>query len=120
MIEELVARVFQARDISHRAHWATNSYAQHMALGDFYDNIIDDLDSIVECYQGQFGLIGDDAASRGSPLKRPDIINYLQEEFDWIKEHRDEICQESTQIENLLDSLLERYSVTLYKLENLR
>lgn len=119
MIEELVTRVFQARDLAHRTHWATNSYAQHMALGSFYDSIIEDLDSLVECYQGQFGLI-EGAATRSSPLKRPDIATYLQEEFNWINEHRDDICKESTQLENLLDSLLERYSVTIYKLENLR
>lgn len=119
MIEELVTRVFQARDLAHRTHWATKSYAQHMALGDFYDNIIDDLDSIVECYQGQFGLIGT-ATAASSPLKRPDIVEYLHEEFDWINDSRDEICRGSTQLENLVDSLLERYSVTLYKLENLQ
>ena len=37
MIEELVSKVFSARNASHLAHWATKSYAEHQALGAFYE-----------------------------------------------------------------------------------
>jgi len=59
MIEQLIAKVFMARNNTHIAHWKTKSYAEHVALGDFYDKVIDLVDSLVECYQGNFGLIGD-------------------------------------------------------------
>ena len=59
MIEELIAKVFAAREAAHLEHWRTKSYAQHQALGEFYDTIIDQIDELVECYQGNFGLIGD-------------------------------------------------------------
>ena len=36
---ELVARCFAARTSAHLAHLTTTSYAQHVALGDFYDAI---------------------------------------------------------------------------------
>jgi hypothetical protein len=35
-------------------HWQTDSYAEHMALGDFYDGFPDKLDQLVEAYQGLF------------------------------------------------------------------
>jgi len=57
MIEELVTRVFSTRNAAHLAHWKTKSFAEHSALGDFYDALIDGVDEIIEDYQGAFGLI---------------------------------------------------------------
>ena len=62
MVAELVDRVFDDRDEAHREHWNTRSYAAHVALGDFYDAVIDKIDAFVEAYQGQFGLIGKEEA----------------------------------------------------------
>ena len=39
MIEDLIARVFCTRNCAHLAHWASDSYAEHEALGSFYENI---------------------------------------------------------------------------------
>ena len=58
MIEEFVSRSFALRDAAHLAHWATRSYSEHVALGEFYDGLLDKVDTIVEAYQGCFGLIG--------------------------------------------------------------
>ena len=55
MVKELVQRVFSARNCTHLQHWNTSSYAEHMALGDFYDDVIDLIDSFVEAYQGKIG-----------------------------------------------------------------
>ena len=58
MIEQLISRVFYARNLAHYEHWRTKSYAQHQALGSFYDGVIDALDALVEAYQGVNGLVG--------------------------------------------------------------
>ena len=116
MIEELVARTFAARDAAHRAHWKTTSYAQHVALGDFYDTVIERIDEVVECYQGEFGLIGDFSVELTAVSN---ISAYLAEEMGWVQESRQAICRGSTSIENLLDGLISAYQRTLYKLNNL-
>lgn len=113
MIEELVSRVFTARDVAHREHLRSRSFAQHMALGDFYDGVIDQIDTIVECYQGNFGLLGDYQVET-SPVGN--ITTWLQAELDWIATHRGALANGSTSIENLLDGLLEIYQRTIYKL----
>lgn len=116
MIEELVGRVFATRNIAHLQHFTTKSYAQHMALGDFYEAVIESIDEVVECHQGQFGLIGD------IDMVQPDVKNlveHLRDEADWIEANRSEIANESASIENLLDSLVAVYLRTIYKLENL-
>ena len=58
MIARLIAIMFLSREVAHREHLNTKSFAQHMALGSFYDDIIDNADSIAEAYQGRHGLIG--------------------------------------------------------------
>ena len=117
MIEELASRVFQARDAAHRAHWKSTSYSQHMALGAFYDDVIEAIDGIVESYQGEFGLIGE------FQLIVPPVsgmAGYLKVEADWIATNRDKIARGSCQIQNQLDSLVSIYRTTVYKLVNLK
>jgi DNA-binding ferritin-like protein len=116
MIEEFVSRVFAARDISHRAHWRTGSYSMHMALGDFYDGVIDAVDEIVEVYQGAFGLIGDFDVETTQELS---ISGYLQEQADWIAANRDGIANGNDAVRNLIDGVGAIYRQTIYKLNQL-
>lgn len=117
MIEVLVARVFSARNIAHLEHWRTKSYAQHMALNDFYDKVIDDVDSIVEAYQGAFSLISIPSLPEVSTPKN--IITFLEGEMKWISDNRTKIAKGISAIENLIDGLSDTYLTTLYKLKNL-
>lgn len=117
MIEKLTAKVFEARNAAHVAHWATSSYAEHVALGDFYDGIIDALDELVENYQACFGLIGppeEEESEEDCP-----ILECLREDVRWIKKNSDKITQGLTPLQNLLDNLASVYLKTIYKLENL-
>ena len=45
-ISGLASRVFQARDVAHREHWRTSSYAIHMALNAFYQESINAIDAV--------------------------------------------------------------------------
>jgi len=117
MIEELVARIFATRNAAHIEHWKTKSYAQHMALGSFYDDLIDDIDSIIEAHQGAFGLV-----SIGALDKQPkvsNIITHLEDDMEWIAKNRKAISGGIPAIDNLLQGLEDSYLSTLYKLKNL-
>ena len=116
MIEQLVSRVFNTRNLAHLAHWKTTSYSQHEALGAFYDSLINHIDSIVEAYQGEFDLIG--TVSLGSPPKS-ELIAYLVAEKDWIKKNREDISKGDTSLQNQIDSLVQTYQTTIYKLKKL-
>jgi len=117
MIEEFVGRMFALRDASHVAHWASRSYAQHKALGKFYDEIIEKVDGIVEAYQGYFGLIGPVAPL---PYSREAIMDQIQSEAKWLGEHCDEICRGNGAIENMLYDLEAMFASTYYKLKFLK
>ena len=116
-ISELISRVFTTRNLVHFAHWSTKSFASHSALGELYENIIDETDNLVETYQGEFGLIEHLCTEKAELSK--DIIGVIQADADWIKANRNTIACGSTVIENLLDGLSGAYNKTLYKLKNL-
>lgn len=116
MIQELVKKVFATRDAAHTGHWQTKSYAEHVALGDLYDGIVDKIDGIVEMYQGAFGLI---EKVESKPLVGKDIVRHLTEEAKWINDNREAISGDICAIENALDDLAGVYYRTLYKLKNL-
>ena len=116
MIEQLIAKVFSTRNCTHLAHWRTKSYAEHVALGDFYDSVVDLIDNLVECYQGNFGIIGDVKLKDANG----DFLKCLEEDVVWIAENRDGIAGEIDALENIVDEITSLYLKTIYKLKNLK
>lgn len=117
MLEQLIERVFATRNAAHLAHWKATgpgSYARHMALGDFYDGIIDSLDKLVEASQGFFGIVGE--VSDAPSQQYADILGRLTVDLAWINTNRDAICQDVSTLENILDGLTDLYATTIYKL----
>lgn len=117
MIEVLVARVFSARNVAHLAHLRTKSYAQHMALGGFYEDVVGQIDKIVEVYQVCFGIV--EIPELPAATYPKNIIGYLEKEAEWISNNRTKVAKGVTAIENLIDGLSEIYFGTLCKLKNL-
>lgn len=116
-IEELINRVFSIRDAAHLEHWATKSFAEHQALGEFYDDVIDRLDTLVEAYMGYFGVIG---TVKLQQLSFQSFLELLGDEAKAICEARSEIAKGNAAIENLVDAVAEVYFKTFYKLANLK
>lgn len=117
MIEEFVSRGFALRNATHLAHWASRSYSEHVALGDFYDGLVDAIDGVVEAYQGCFGLIGEVSPKS---YKKDDILSQIVKEANWIAENRDKIAKGNEVLENKLDELGALYASTVYKLRFLK
>lgn len=117
MIEQLISRVFYARNVAHWNHWRTKSYSEHKALGSFYDDVIDAVDALVEAYQGLYGLIG--------PIPAPDtgtsdVSDLLKADAAWIEKNHEKICKGNRAIANLIDGVTGLYLSTIYKLDNLK
>lgn len=114
MIKELITKSFKARNAAHANHWTTNSFSQHEALGEFYENLIDMLDKYVEAYQGTFGQL------EQAPEQVDDIAKFLRKDLLWLNSNRKEIARGVPALENILDEMVAVYMKTLYKIENLR
>jgi DNA-binding ferritin-like protein len=119
MIEELISRVFYARNVAHFEHWTANgvgAFARHKALGNFYEDVIEALDSLVEAYQGAFELIG---PVRAPKTKASEILLILTEDAEWIEKNHEAVCKGNRAVANLVDGVTETYLTTIYKLRNL-
>ncbi len=114
MIDDLITKVFNERNASHARHWTTDSYAQHQALGDFYEEVVSLLDKFVEAHIGTFGKIED------IPNDDPYIEKLIRENLSWINDNRSELSNNVPALENILDELAGLHMSTLFKLENLR
>lgn len=112
---ELVALLFLARDLTHRAHLRTRSYAEHVALNTFYDGIIPLVDTFAEAYQGRFNELLD------IPLMdnefEGEIADILDQQLEMIEASRDKIVsRKESALHNLIDEVVTLYQTTLYKL----
>lgn len=117
MITEFVSRMFALRDASHLAHWSTKSFAEHMALGSFYEDLIEKVDAIIESYQGCFGLIGEVETRRPS---KADIRKQIADTANWLASNKEKICEDNDVLSNLIDDLGQLFATTHYKLRFLK
>lgn len=120
MIEQLISRVFYARNVAHFEHWrakGAGSYAKHKALGKFYDEVINAIDNLIEAYQGAFDLIGNIPAPEAL---KGDVLALLEGDAAWIEENHEAICMGNRAVANLIDTLTGVYLSTIYKLRNLK
>jgi hypothetical protein len=111
----MVAMVLLGRDLAHRAHWKTPSYAAHMALQGFYEGVLPLLDGFVEQYQGRYQELLD------VPLAdnefEGEIADVLDQQMAWIEDNRAKICpREESSLHNIIDEIVGIYQSTLYKL----
>ena len=47
-METIIGQLFEARDIAHIFHLRTRSFAQHLALNDLYDALLESADAVAE------------------------------------------------------------------------
>ena len=116
-IQQFIGLLFASRDYAHKAHLNTDSFAQHMALNTFYDEIIGLADDLAETWMGRnlqkIGEIPTINPPKGEPLA------VLKRMLEVIKDTRD-FCSEDTVLSNIIDEIEALYSTTLYKLKFLK
>ena len=101
---------------THFFHWSTNSYAQHKALGGYYDGIVDLIDDLVEAYMGCYEQLKTFPSVYHQPK---DALKYLESLNKFVEEARKDLPQE-TQLQNIIDEIAQLIDSTLYKLRFLK
>ena len=118
-MEHFISLLFLARDVTHREHLRTRSFAAHIALNDFYHEIIDQADDLVEAYQGSYQLLKDLEIIGSKDVAN--IESFLKDQATWIDANRYKVCDKNdTPIQNLIDGIMETYFTVLYKLRFLK
>lgn len=111
---DFVLALMNARTVAHIAHLQSTSYAQHVALGEFYEGLVPLIDSFAEVYQGRYGLIKFNAAS--FKLER-DTYVLLDGVCSMLDAARTE-CKLPA-LQNIIDEMVALADSTRYKLKNL-
>jgi len=114
---EFLSKLFQARDTAHIIHLklkGTGSYAAHKAMNEFYDEVLDITDGLVESIQGIYGL--QDITIPQSTYEEP--VSFVQNFYSMIDASRSQYKE--SWILNEMDSLSKLAAQTLYKLKFLQ
>jgi len=111
-----LATLLHSSTNAHFAHWSTDSYAKHKALGKYYDEIIDLADDLAETYMGCYEQIKSFPSTYNMPK---DPVKYMEALNKFVEDARKDLPQES-QIQNIIDEIAQLIDATLYKLRFLK
>ena len=113
---KMVSEILTSRNQVHIFHLQTKSFAEHKALNDYYDEIGDLFDGIVESYQGKYGIISDYTCEGVVQYKsNKDTISYFEDLVKSVEKLRKSV--DDTYLENQIDSVVELIYSTIYKLK---
>jgi len=116
------SKLFESREMAHVYHLSVKgdmgSYAAHVALGVYYDSILGQIDSLIETYQGQYGLVENFEIINTADTKTKEPIAYFEELVEFVKTERHTCLKdEDTHLQNMVDEVIALIYQTLYKLK---
>ena len=101
---QFFSKLFESREMAHVYHLSVKgdmgSYAAHVALGAYYNEILEFIDDLIEIYQGQYGLV-----------ENFDIIMFVK------STRNTSLSSEDTHLQNIIDEVIALIYKTLYKLK---
>jgi DNA-binding ferritin-like protein len=115
------SKLLESREMAQVYHWTVKgeqgSHSSHTALNDYYDSVIDLIDTLVEVYQGQYDIIEEYDVIDTKETKSKDKIEYFKDIANFIKENRYEsISREDTHLQNIIDEIVSTIYRLIYKL----
>lgn len=119
LMGEFILTLLHAATNTHILHLQTKSFAEHMALNEFYQALPDLVDAVVEAAQGRTGKIIEYPVQYYAPAANG--LEELEMLKDYVDEerHKEGIPQDS-EIQNLIDEIASQIDSTLYKLRFLK
>ena len=112
-----VSALLHSSTAAHFLHLSTKSYAEHKALGGFYEDILDLADKYAEAFQGHYGIIPLSAYIDDFKVQK-DAKTYIKGLLQFAKGMRKEL-PDDPDLQNIHDEIVGLIAATLYKLENL-
>jgi DNA-binding ferritin-like protein len=121
-IVDMISTLLHSRSQAHIFHWQTksqSSFAEHMALGAYYEEIVELIDGIVESYQGKYDIMTGYKTIQMVDYKSTEqLISYFKALDDNIEKNRKGVKE--SYIQNQIDGVQELIFSTLYKLRFLK
>ena len=114
-VSQFVSTLFASRTQAHIFHLQSTSYAQHIALGAYYDSIVAATDALVELIQGRYGIVR--GYTSPATFKEDDsTVSYFEALLKYVDINRNNLPQDSN-IQNQVEVIVDLVDSTLYKLK---
>lgn len=115
----MISKLFHSRNQVHVFHLQTKSFAEHKALNDYYDDVVDIIDGLVESYQGKYDLLTSYESYKILNYESNEqLLKYFKELESNIEENRKTI--KDSYLQNQIDNAVELINSTIYKLKFLK
>jgi len=110
-----VAQSLAVRTATHLLHLTTTSYAQHKALQDFYEGLVDLTDRYAEAHMAEAGIVR-------FPAVKPPVGEAVEVLTEYLADVREELAEDGSNKtkETILSEIEELTLSALYKLKNLK
>jgi DNA-binding ferritin-like protein len=119
-VSGFVGTLLHSATVTHIMHFqatGAGSFAAHMALNTYYEEIPGLVDSLAESIQGAYELITGYPAS--FPNTRLEPLAYMQNLAKYVETCREHLPKDS-EIQNEVDSIANLINTTIYKLRFLK
>ena len=110
---EFFVTLLHAATSVHLLHLQTRSYSQHEALGDLYGSLPGLVDSVIESYQGKYGVINSYPSGYAVPTAEP--LAFVSALSDYVTANREAVAPDS-EIQNDIDEIQAAINKAIYKL----
>lgn len=114
--EELLCEMLEASAQAKVFHWQTSSFAEHEALGEFYEGFNDLMDKFIESYQGCYGriMLGCDMEVKPYTMDAP--VTFLEAFKEYISGGARVLVIGNSALTNILDEINGLVDQTIYRL----
>ena len=118
-LTDLVMCLLHSATVTHIMHWQTESYAAHQALGEYYSEVPELIDAVIEAYQGKTSIIlrgfpvDMEAYEQMTPLA---YMEYLNVKLATGRAMFGDISE----VQNLVDAIADLIDSTMYKLRRFK
>lgn len=114
-VSEFISVLRNSSPQVHIFHNQTRIYSEHIALGGYYDDVLDLIDRLTETYTALYGEIED---YKSAPYKnytsKDDTVVYFKTLYAYVQKNRS-IFTDSF-IQNIIDELSELLAQTMFRL----
>lgn len=118
-VEELFGTLQQSIVAEWRKHLQTSKYSKHIALDEFYTEMPELVDSLIEAYNGH---VGEKVENFKNVLKAEDLdaLKYLEELHELCQSGYDLLPEDAPEIKSALDAIKEKIDSVMYKVRELK
>ena len=117
---DLFGTLQDAITIEWRKHLQANNHDVHVILDEFYKNMPELVDALIEAWQAEHGVVKDyDNLLKDLDINDMSALDYIELLKDMTKRGREEVLKGETELESLCDDILAQIDSTMYKLKEL-